>query len=226
MVNLISSPTSQAGKLSLDGARQEFVKTYNGASSALHNLTVVREERERQELDLLVAQAREECRGTCDKPWKDLPEVRQFEAQFAPGVKLKRRKTLVLDGKSECGKSEFALSMVPEGRAVEINCANCTTEPPLQGMYQPTEHDLILCDEMSVKLLINNKRLFQGPPAKVVLGSSQTNKFTYQAFVFRKRFVICSNKWKQQLKKVSKQDRAWVKKNTIYINVKEPLWVQ
>ena len=116
--------------------------------------------------------------------------------------------------------------MSPAGRAVEINCANCATEPPLQGMYNPTKRDLILCDEMSVELLIANKRLFQGPPAKVILGSAQTNRFTYQAFVFRKRFVICSNTWKQQVKKASKKDREWVKLNTIYVNAREPLWVQ
>ena len=220
-----SSP-SQAEKVSLDGARIEYVKAYAGASGALHNLQVVEEERQKQELDRLVKEAEAECRGAIDKPWKVIPEVTRFNAQFDPGVKLKRRKVLVLDGKSECGKSEFALSMSPAGRAVEINCANCATEPPLQGMYNPTKRDLILCDEMSVELLIANKRLFQGPPAKVILGSAQTNRFTYQAFVFRKRFVICSNKWKQQLEKASAKDREWAQKNTLYVKVREPLWVQ
>ena len=208
----------------MEGARPEFVKAYAAAASSLRNLQVVEEEKEKIALDDLVAQAQEEVRGVIDKPWRSFPEVQEFENQFEPERKLKRRKVLVLDGKSGCGKTEFAMSMVPEGRAIEINCANCTTEPPLQGLYRPLEHDLILCDEMHVQLLLNNKRLFQGPATKVVLGSSQTNKFTYQAFVFRKRFVICSNKWKKQLKKVSKTDREWINKNTIYLKVTRPMW--
>ena len=119
----------QAQKLNLVGARKEYLKTYNGASSALHNLRVVEEEREKLELEALVEEAQKEVQGVIDKPWKVIPQVTEFQNQFAPGVKLKRRKVLVLDGKSECGKSEFALSMVPEGRAVEINCGNCATEP-------------------------------------------------------------------------------------------------
>ena len=65
------------------------MKTYHGASSALCNLQKVAEEREKDELDLLVAAAEAEVQGCIDKPWKVIPEVTAFEAQFADGVKLK-----------------------------------------------------------------------------------------------------------------------------------------
>ena len=202
------------------------MKCFSGASANIHNLDIVEEETKKIQLAKLEAAAIAETARVCDKPFKRLREVDEFEEQFAPDRALKRRKTLVLDGLSLCGKTERAMALVAPGRAVEINCANCCQEPPLQGLYDPLQHDLILFDEMSVEVMLKNKRLFQGPPVRVVMGSTQSNRFTYQAFVARKRLVVCSNKWKKELSKCKKKDRDWVKANTIYVKVTAPLWVE
>ena len=221
----MQSTRTKGKKLTADGARMEYVKAVAGAASNLHNIAEVQKQQEEMELEAMVRQAQAEVCGVCSKPFRKLEIVDQFEAQFGPDAKLKRRKILVLDGPSQYGKTEFAISLVPPGQGVEINCSNCTLEPPSQGMYRPTQHNLILCDEMKVSLLLKNKRLFQGPAVKVVLGSTQSNRFTYQALVFRKRFVIASNTWAKELKKCKKADRDWVTKNTFYVKVSEPLWV-
>lgn len=208
----------------MEGARAEYCKTVAGAQSNLSNLRVIEEEQEQAMLEELERQAAEECAGCLDKPWKQYPEVQEFLAQFEPDVKLKRRKTLVLDGASKRGKTEFAKSLVPEGEGLEVNCSNAKEEPPLQGLYKPTQHTLILFDECSADLMIKNKRLFQGPNVRVTMGSTQSNRFTYQAWVFRKRMVIGSNHWKKQLKNLEKKDREWIRDNTIYLKVSGVMW--
>ena len=218
---------SQAQKLTDDGARAEFLKCFSGAASNLHNLDAVEAATEEAALKAMVAQAEEETRGVCNKPWKQIPEVTRFQEQFQGDVILKRRRILVFDGPSQFGKTECALALVPPGKAVEINCANCLQEPPLQALYRPVQHDLVLLDECKVALLLKNKRLLQGPPAPVVLGSTQSNRFTYKAFLYKKRIVICSNTWAQELRRCKrKKDREWIRDNTIYYKVREPLWVE
>ena len=207
-------------------ARQEHAKCVVGAAAALHNLEVVCKEREEVELADLMKAAREETARCPKHPWKPLKRVREFNEQFDPGVCLKRRKTLVLDGPSRNGKSDFAKSLVDEGKAIELNCSNCIEEPPLQGFYKALEHDLLLFDEMKASVMTRNKRLFQAPDVWVAMGTSKTNCYSAKAWVFRKKMVIASNNWRADVKKLSKSDRNWVKKNTIFVRVNKPLWVE
>ena len=113
------------------------MKCFAGASANLQNLAAVEAATEEADLQRLVREAKEETKNVCDKPYKRKREVDEFQAQFAPEVVLKRRKILVLDGKSCFGKTECALSLVPPGKSVEINCANCSMEPPLQDCPSP-----------------------------------------------------------------------------------------
>ena len=81
-------------------------------------------------------------------------------------------------------------------------------EPPLQAAYSPVRHNLILFDEMKPAVMIRNTRLFQGPPTRVILGATRTNKYTYAAFVFRKRLVVGANCWAEELAKLQTKAAA------------------
>ena len=105
-----------------------------------------------------------------------------------------------------------------------MNYSKALQEPPLQELYQPSVRDLILFDECRFELLLKSERIFQGPPVRVVMGSTQNNRFTYQAFVFRKRLVIASNHWKKQMKACDKKDRDCIKESAIYLKVGAPMW--
>ena len=61
------------------------------------------------------------------------------------------------------GKTRFALSLVPAGRGLELNCVS-GNEPELRG-YDPTETDLILLDEMPAQGILRQKKLMQCPPS-------------------------------------------------------------
>ena len=208
----------------MEGAWAEYCVVVAGAQSNVSNLRAVELGQEQLRLTELERQATEECERCLDKPWNEYPEVCEFLAQFEPGVKFTTRNALVLDGGSRRGKTQFALSLVLAGAGVEVNYSNALQEPPLQELYQLSVRDLILFDECRFELLLKSERIFQGPPVRVVMGSTQNNRFTYQAFVFRKRLLIASNHWKKQIKACDKKDRDCIKESAIYLKVGAPMW--
>ena len=68
---------------------------------------------------------------------------------------------LVLVGPSGLGKTQFAKSLVPKGRSLELNMASAP-EPNLKE-YDHEQHDLILFDECSAQKVLLQKKLFQAP---------------------------------------------------------------
>ena len=209
----------------MEGAWAEDCVVVAGAQSNVSNLRAVELGQEQLRLTELERQATEECERCLDKPWNEYPEVCEFLAQFEPGVKFTTRNALLLDGGSRRGKTQFALSLVLARAGVEVNYSNALQEPPLQELYQlSVRRDIILFDECRFELLLKSERIFQGPPVRVVMGSTQNNRFTYQAFVFRKRLVIASNHWKKQIKACDKKDRDCSKESAIYLKVGAPMW--
>ena len=120
------------------------------------------------------------------------------------------------------GKTQFALSLAPAGRALELNCVT-GNEPDLRE-YDPTEIDLILLDEMPAKGILQQKKLMQCPPALVQLGTSATNAFSYQVWVHQKLLVICTNTWFEELVKLGEGYRNWLLSNSVVVHVTEPLY--
>ena len=133
-----------------------------------------------------------------------------------------RYKFLVLHGESGLGKTQFALHLVAPGRALELNMASNDT-PDLRG-YDPTEHDLILFDEMRAKDVVANKKIFQAPPVEVSLGNSATNCYAYTRWLHQKLLVVSTNRWFFELDNLPAVDTAWLKANSVVIHVKTPLW--
>ena len=84
-----------------------------------------------------------------------------------------RQRFLVLEGPSGVGKSQFAMGLVPEGRALDVNCAN-TPEPDMRD-FRRSVHELVLFDEATCSMVLRQKKLFQAGLSSVQLGCSQTN---------------------------------------------------
>jgi len=212
----------EAEKLDLEKAKEEYVNCVTNATYNLKNLEAIQEFRYNKELARLEKEAQEELESFVEYPFRKIAEVDEFLAQFQRVAK--RRKFLVLDGDSGLGKSDFAKSLVPQGAALDLNCASCGDEPPLRGYFKPDKHKLILFDEASAQLVITNKKAFQGPVSAVQLGSSKTNMFTYRVLLAKKMLVISSNKWSEQVEKLEPLDRKWILENQIYVQVDAPLF--
>eukprot|EP00975_Prorocentrum_lima_P036053 7584645-Prorocentrum_lima.AAC.1 len=63
----------------------------------------------------------------------------------------------------------------------------------------------ILFDEASAHLVLENKKLFQGPPAVLQLGQTTTNSFGLSTC--GKKLFITSNTWSREVDKCSATDR-------------------
>jgi len=134
-----------------------------------------------------------------------------------------RRKFLVLSGASGLGKTQFATSLVPAGKALELNCASCP-EPDLRD-FEPAVHELILFDEASARMVVAQKKLFQGPAVEVVLGCSGTNCHAYKVWVHGVRMVVSSNRWDTELLVMPASDADWLRSNSVFVQVTEQLWL-
>ena len=137
-------------------------------------------------------------------------------------VTADRRKFLVLNGPSRLGKTQFAMSLAPRGRALEVNCA-AATHPPLREFDQ-SAHSLILFDEASPQMVLDNRKLFQCPNAYVTIGSSPTNSLAYSVYLNDTGLVVATNTWRHELAAMPACDRDWLAANMVYVEVENPLW--
>jgi hypothetical protein len=136
---------------------------------------------------------------------------------------LHRRKFLVLEGSTGCGKPEYARALSKGvGYYIELNCAD-TDHVDLRA-FSPGQHDLILWDECSPGLVLKNKKLFQGQAVDIQLGQTNTSKDAYVVFPWNCKMVVCSNLWTEQLRALTVLDYDWIVKNSVHVQIKGPLW--
>jgi hypothetical protein len=142
--------------------------------------------------------------------------LKEFQGQF---LELRSRyKFLVVTGASQTGKTVWAFNITGnQDEVFYVNCAQCP-EPDLRSMTR--HHKVVLLDEASPSMIINQKLLIQGPPDWVKLGCSTTNCHAYEVFVSGIQFVICSNKWISELANLRQvEDREWLADNSFVIDV-------
>ena len=217
----------EAEKLDFEKARWEYTRTAVNVDGNLRNLErIQREHSARQAQALAEKDQLELAQNFVEYPFRKPPEEDEFMAQFALSAILKRRKFYVLDGISQMGKSDYAKSLSPKGRTLDLNCATVQEEPPLRN-YNPLDYDAILLDEASAALIVRNKKLMQGPPVPVDLGSTQSNMYTYKVYVYKKKLIVSTNKWREQVESLPDvDDRKWLAANAIVVDVKEPLFIR
>ena len=134
-----------------------------------------------------------------------------------------RYKFLVLQGPSRVGKTAFAWSLCDPGfETLEINCAS-GAEPDLRA-YRLSRHGLILFDEIVPQQVVSQRKVVQAQSAKVQLGCSATNTYSYDIFVWKKGFLLASNNWDTSLSQLSEPDQEWIKANSVVLRVTEPMW--
>ena len=210
----------QQEKLTLETARAEILRGKKNLRRHYDNLDLLSKELTAQDLREEIARKNVELAAKRCK-FMDIPEV----TRWVESIKelADRRKFLVLDGPSKMGKTQFACSLVPLGKALEVNCAQAS-HPPLRA-FNMRAHSLILFDEASPQMVADNRRLFQAPNAEVTIGSSPTNSLAYAVYLNSTHLVVASNGWAHELKAMPAGDRDWLVANSVYIEVKKPLWI-
>ena len=156
------------------------------------------------------------------RPFRRLPEVVLWLATFQRMVC--RYKFLVLEGPSQLGKTQFAVSLADPGRTLIIDCSGAT-EADLRR-YRSEAVDAILFDEGKASMVLRSKKLFQSPFDRIHLGQSNTNCHAYIVAVHAKRMIITSNTWSAELQQLPSVDVVWLRANSVHGVVHTPLWAE
>lgn len=110
-------------------------------------------------------------------------------------------------------------------KVLYCNCAGNCKEPDLRK-FSFFKHKIILMDEASPQLVINQKELFQAPPMWLKLGTSGTNCHAYDVFLSGVKIVICSNCWRSDLAQLKQEHQDWIQDNQIYYDTGyQPLYL-
>ena len=201
---------------------EEYIKIVTNVGGNIDNMKRLQREQEALCLEARLAHIKLSLNGTM-RPFRSYEKVNEFHKQFE---QIRGRyKFLVIEGKSQTGKTYFTKWMLGNpDRVFETNCATCP-EPELRD-FKPLFHQIILFDEASPEMVIAQKKLFQAPPCMVELGCSTTNCHSYKVLVSGIRLVICSNGWSEALGNMKSQaDKDWLNDNSFVLDVKStPMW--
>ena len=211
----------QQDKITIASARQEFIRGKKNLGRHLTNLDVLATELAAQEVEAGIRAKNAEL-AAGRKQMKNIPEVTAWLRELS--ATRDRKKFLVLNGPSRLGKTQFAISLFGAEHTLEVNCASAD-HPPLRA-FSPGQHRCVVFDEAPTMMILKNKRLFQSPNCKVIIGLSPTNMNAYPVYLNDAALVICTNTWLHELAAMKEADAAWLKENMVFVDVNAPLWVE
>ena len=138
---------------------------------------------------------------------------------------LGRRKFLVLDGPSQVGKTEYARSLA-DGDEYFFQ-ADCSGQnyPNVKGLSF-WRHRIALFDECSVKVVLQNKRLFQGSHYGGSVGNTASNMYQQTINTWGVGIIVASNNWAYEISKQRPDDIEWLWSNCYYVNEQHKLFVE
>ena len=209
----------QACKLSDLSARAEYLNCKINVEAYVRNVDFyIRLKREQKEKDDASRTQRDIAAFTAAPV--SIPEVTEWTQTF--NVVQMRYRFLVLEGPSCCGKTQYARGLVGPERCFVADCSG-KNHPDLRG-FQHGTHAVLLFDEISAERVIESKKLFQAGNEAVLCGSSPTNQFSYNVNVHQTMLIVASNKWSEQLRKLSEDDYQWLAQNSLHLWIFGPLW--
>ena len=142
--------------MDLEAARAEIIKSAKNMPRLLGNLEKLKLEERSSRLREQIGSIELEL-AQQEKPYRTIPEIENWKAEHS--VRKSRYRFLVLVGPSGKGKTQFAKSLVPRGRFLDLNMA-AAPEPNLKE-YDHELHDLILFDECSAKKVLLQTNCFR-----------------------------------------------------------------
>ena len=210
-------------KLSFATARELFLRAGFSAEQNVKNLEYIALERRKKDLVKLVLEVELQLRSKMLPPLTIEIVQREWEPQYD---EIKDRyKFLVLEGDSCKGKTRWARLRGEPHEIFEVDCAG-KSFMDLRGLIRP-QHKYCLCDEAGPNLILQNRKLFQAGASMCNLGESATGMYSYKVWPFRLRFIIMSNNWTEQIKKLEGDaDRDWIRMNSVYHYCDKPLYVR
>ena len=181
--------------------KKEYLKCYNNLAYNQRNIDYLDQQLQMAVFKLTIEVINNKVKGE----HRAFRWIRIFDEEFLPQFEdyRSRYKFFVMEGASRTGKSSWAFWLKNDpSKVFYVNCANCM-EPDLRK-FNWLKHKIILLDEASPEMVINQKLLMQGPPCLVKLGQSSTNCHAYDVFVSGIMMIICSNTWAEEVDNLRK----------------------
>ena len=206
-------------KIDYHAARGELIQCGKGLVRRLADLDAWHKAKQERLVEEMVSKAQASSRAQLQK----FPRWPLVDAWLVAATKpLQPRKMLGLAGPATYRQNSIRKGTFPLGTVLELNCANLQVVC-LDG-FDCLRHQAILWDEASACLVCNNRKIFQRPLCKVDLGRSPTGAHVKRYFLGNCCSIITTNKWYEDLKKLSAGDRQWLEANTVVFDVQQPLW--
>ncbi len=210
----------ESGKITYSNAREQLITCGKGLMRRLADLDCWHRNCEfleqKRHADAVQASIRDS--------FVAFPEVPQVSEWLATVQRpsLSRKKFLVLTGRSQTGKTEYARSLFPIGSVLELNCAG--VEVVCLQAFNQREHKCIIWDEISPSLVSSNRKLFQHGACWIDMGHSPTGQHVVRVWLNDCCSICVSNKWREELQRMPLVDATWLEANSIVCDVLSPLW--
>ena len=211
----------QQEKIEYEDAKELIIRSGRIVGKRLQDLDAWRQARAALASQSYV-QAAQIAHAAANLAWREIGVIETWKKENTKPM-MRRKKTLVLVGKTGTGKTEYVKALFGSQHVLELNAAGMLH--PCLRQFNPDVHRCILWDEAEVALIAQNRKLFQCPAAFVELGFSPTGAFAYSVMVNKAVMVVCSNRWDEQLQLLDEGDRDWILGNSVIVHVDEPLWV-
>ena len=127
---------------------------------------------------------------------------------------------LVLNGESRLGKTRYAVQLWGKAQTLVVSCQG-VLKPNLKDFTRTTR--CIVYDEASHDMVVANKQVFQAGLDEVMLGQSACNEHAYSVWLYAVPMVVSTNNW---LLGATEEDAAWLRKNSVVVDVTEPRWME
>ncbi len=149
------------------------------------------------------------------KAWRPVPEIREWREQYTRRPHPVRYKFLVLVGRSQVGKTRFAMDQWGIERTLLVSCEGAQT--PNLKRFDRAKHECIVFEEIRVDMVLKNRAVFQANTEVLTLGQ-------YAVWLFHTALILCTNVW--DVSKCSDEDQEWLTTNGTVVEVHGPLWVE
>ena len=193
--------------------------------AALESLEKIRKRAEILELEDTIRYVQETLESR-QHPFRDHPVIAKFLKQFDKSnyAVYYRRRSLVLLGDSQQGKTQKGMSLWGKLRTLKVSCGNCPPGAlPSLVTFQRKCHDAILFDECRIDQILKNRDFFQGNEFLQTLGQSNCNPFAYKVWVYNIALIICTNDFNLKDESLTPAERDWLEKNCFLLQLDESL---
>ena len=128
-----------------------------------------------------------------------------------------RYRFLMMWGHNKTGKTEFIKYLFPT--ALQVNCTGSLTTPDLRR-FDTVRHEAIFFDEVSLEMVLKNKKLFCAMNSLVEMSQSKGDQYTYNLYLYRKKMIICNNNFEEKLSELTSANRNWILDHCVPLQIR------